>query len=135
VRRELEQVRRPAILLLTVMVAASLLLAHPPQAAARTTLDAPCDQGAGATNLTGQKKYAESFTPKHSGKLTRVFVEPWNAGDYILQTWAADSSGLPTGSGPLTFTVVTNPHSGYEFCLSPSHLRQRLQPAVITPSS
>jgi hypothetical protein len=98
----MEQMKRQAIVLsLTVLAAATLLLAHPPQAFAKTIQDAHCDQGTGS-NFLGYKKYSESFTAGHSGKLTNGFVESWNKlnqlATYTVEIWDADAFGIPTGT-------------------------------------
>jgi hypothetical protein len=76
------------------------------QAVAMTIIGASCDPAPSPapqpTNLLGSKKYAESLTPSHSGKLTRGFVETWNAlnqsATYAVEIWHADLLGIPTGT-------------------------------------
>ena len=113
--------RRQAILLLTAMAAASLLLiARSSPAEARTVDAASCPLNSGASQIVLQNKmYAESFTPTHSGKITRGFIETFNTMEkpapYVVEIWNADASGVPTGSAALSSTVVNHPHYGYDF--------------------
>jgi hypothetical protein len=114
---EVDEMQAQTILLAT-LIAVATLLPQVPVVAAKEVLDANCSLTTGAEMRRAQA-YSESFTARHTGKLTRAYIETYNAQNsaatYKLELWAADLSGLPTGTAPLASTTVENPGNGYDF--------------------
>ncbi len=116
---EMILMRRQAILLFTAMAAASLLLiARSSPADARTVDAASCPLNSDGIAMFQYQKYAESFTPARTGKITRGAIETYNTMEkpatYIVEIWNADLFGFPTGSAALSSTAVNHPHRGYD---------------------
>ena len=86
------------------MAAAALMLANPPQAAARSIAQGCPVNSSDETTVVTFKQYAESFTAARTGKLTYAEFYGYRKGTFTLEIWKADSSGRPTGIGPLAST-------------------------------
>jgi hypothetical protein len=116
----MKRVKSRAVLILIVMAAVSLLLvAQPTPANARTITADSCQLNYEAIAVLGNKKYAESFTPVRSGKITSGTILTYNTmekpANYVVEIWKADLFGIPTGSAALSSTTVNHPHQGYDF--------------------
>ncbi len=89
-----------------------------PVASARIAEDAHCDSN--LASMLNHRRYSESFVAGRTGKLVKGYFESFGAGDFVVEIWDADESGLPTGSAPLTYAVATSDVSGgYEPLFAP----------------
>ena len=82
-----------------VWLIVALILA-PGTASADTVADASCSQ-VNNQNFTGSRRFVQSFTAQHSGKLAvaQVYVAGFaNGDDFTVGVMSLDGSGVPTGT-------------------------------------